>query len=116
LGSQAQDTKGLLSPTMNSRVWHAYGGTAYYYDVWSNVHYGYAGTAAGFSESTLLDGAGLEQIGSDLLRSRWPKGTDGVKGLRRFDGLSDRVAIMVGIKLFASRLVWLHRTSSDGRC
>jgi hypothetical protein len=103
--------KAFLSPTMNSRVWHAYGGTAYYYDVWSNVHYGYVGIAAGFSESTLLDGAGLEQVGSDLLRTRWPKGTAGVKGLRRFDGVSDRVAIVIGIELFrlSPRLVAPHQ-------
>jgi Bacterial toxin 44 len=92
--------KAFLSPTMNSRVWHVYGKTAYYYDVWSNVHYGYVGTAAGFSESVLLDGAGLEQIGTDILRARWPKGAAGVAGLRRFDGISDRLAISAGIALY----------------
>jgi hypothetical protein len=48
--------------------WHLYGSTVYFYEVWSNIHYGYVGRAAGFSQSTLLDGAGLEQVGSDLAR------------------------------------------------
>jgi hypothetical protein len=30
--------------------WHLYGKTLYFYDVWSNIHYGYVGRAAGFSE------------------------------------------------------------------
>ena len=38
----------------------------YYYDVWGNVMFGYLGVAAEFSESELLNGAGLEQIGSDI--------------------------------------------------
>jgi hypothetical protein len=103
--------KTFVSPTTKNGAWHAYGGTAYYYDVWSNVHYGYVGIAAGFSESALLDGAGLEQIGSNLLRGRWPKGTDGVKGLRRFDDVSDRVSIRLGIDLFrvSPRLLAPHQ-------
>ncbi len=31
----------------------------YYYDIWSNIHYGYVGAAAGFDTSTLQDGANL---------------------------------------------------------
>lgn len=92
--------KKFLSPTTKSRVWHTYGATQYYYDIWSNIHYGYVGAAAGFSESVLLDGAGLEQIGSDLLRQRWPKGASGVTGLRRFDDFSDRAAIAMGLRLY----------------
>lgn len=89
----------FYSPMTNSRVWHVYGKDAYYYDIWSNIHYGYVGTAAGFGESVLLDGAGLEQIGSDILRGRFPRGTDGVAGLRRFDDPQDRNAISLGRRL-----------------
>ena len=46
---------------------HKLGGFNYYHDIWSNIHYGYVGTAAGFTESELLDGAGLKQIVTDLL-------------------------------------------------
>ncbi|MFP4410544.1 polymorphic toxin type 44 domain-containing protein [Coleofasciculus sp.] len=31
----------------------------YYYDIWSNIHYGYVGSAAGFSADTLQEGADL---------------------------------------------------------
>nr|WP_221410121.1 polymorphic toxin type 44 domain-containing protein [Ornithobacterium rhinotracheale] len=41
---------------------HKYGEYDYFYDVWSNIHYGYVGLSVGFSEDTLLDGADLAQI------------------------------------------------------
>jgi hypothetical protein len=77
---------------------HKLGDFNYYHDIWSNIHYGYVGTAAGFTESELLDGAGLEQIGTDLFRFNLPhkKG----KGLRGFDYPSDRVSISIGIELY----------------
>ena len=31
------------------------------YDVWSNIHYGYVGSLAGFSNDVLLDCAGIAQ-------------------------------------------------------
>jgi uncharacterized Zn-binding protein involved in type VI secretion len=31
----------------------------YFYDIWSNIHYGYVGSAAGFSSDTLQEGADL---------------------------------------------------------
>jgi hypothetical protein len=31
----------------------------YYYDIWSNVHYGYVGSAAGFDAETLQSGAAV---------------------------------------------------------
>ena len=80
--------------------WHLYGNTLYFYDVWSNIHYGYVGAAAGFSESVLLDGAGLEQIASSLLDLRLPERSPAVSGLRAWDDSSDRDAITIGIKLY----------------
>lgn len=79
---------------------HRYHGHVYFYDVWSNVHYGYVGRACGFSEAELLDGAGLEQIASDLLRGRRPGASPGVQGLRRFDHPEDRVAVEIGLQLW----------------
>ncbi len=57
------------------RVWHKQGEVDYFYDIWSNIHYGYVGRAGGLSESVLLDGAGLEQIASDSIRKvqKWAK-------------------------------------------
>ena len=83
-----------------TQVWHLYGHTLYYYDVWSNLHYGYVGSAAGFSSSVLLDGAGLEQIGSTLLRGKIPTKSPDVSGLRAWDDPSDRAAITMGITLY----------------
>lgn len=80
--------------------WHLYGDTLYYYDVWSNVHYGYVGRAAGFSNEILLDGAGLEQIGSTLARFSRPQRDATSSGLRAYDDRHDRIAIELGIRLF----------------
>nr|WP_310548541.1 polymorphic toxin type 44 domain-containing protein [Klebsiella pneumoniae] len=33
----------------------------YFYDVWSNIHYGYVGRSVGFSEAILLKGSTWEQ-------------------------------------------------------
>jgi len=83
--------------------WHLYGYTLYYYDVWSNIHYGYVGTAAGFSASVLLDGAGLEQMGSTLLRGKLPTKSTGVPGLQAWDTPQDRAGIMMGINLYRAK-------------
>ncbi len=79
--------------------WHLYGDTLYYYQVWSNIHYGYVGRAAGFSEAQLLDGAGLEQIGSTLMRGKIPQRSGQMSGLRAWDDKDDRAAILMGIRL-----------------
>jgi hypothetical protein len=84
------------------QVWHRLGPWEYYYDIWSNIHYGYVGRACGFSASTLLGGAGLEQIGSDLYRRRLPQRRPGVPGFASFDDASDQIAITMGTALFNS--------------
>ena len=91
----------FLSRANNSHVWFRYASVDYYYDIWSNIHYGYVGAAAGFDEAVLLDGAGLEQIGTDLLRRRWPRRSQGIDGLRAYDDPSDRASISMGMELYA---------------
>ena len=83
------------------------GGPEYYYDVWGNVEYGYLGTAAAFSEDALLEGAGAEQIGSDigyavrhLSPGFLPRRTPGVAGWRAWDHPPDQVGIRIGIDLW----------------
>ncbi|WP_088278898.1 polymorphic toxin type 44 domain-containing protein [Ideonella sp. A 288] len=98
------DHKPLIARRFHPRApavqhWHLYRDTLYFYDVWSNLHYGYVGRAAGFSDAQLLDGAGLEQIGSNLLRGNLTQGSSGVGGLRRYDNPEDRVAIEAGMAL-----------------
>lgn len=87
-------------------VHHKQGKYEYFYDIWSNIHYGYVGIAGGLSEEWLLDGAGLEQIGSDLWRKIWspierpgPHTSADIDGLRAYDDVADRVSINIGIKL-----------------
>ncbi|MGW8464607.1 polymorphic toxin type 44 domain-containing protein [Pseudomonas sp. CLCA07] len=88
--------------------YHKQGKYDYFYDIWSNIHYGYVGRAGGLSESVLSDGAGVEQFASDSIRKafdwekrRGPHATEGVDGLKAYDDAPDRVSISIGIKLFA---------------
>ena len=87
--------------------WQKQGDYDYYYDIWSNVHYGYVGVIAGVPEAVLLDAAGVEQIGSDTIRwlgdpEQYPGPTiseDLSKGMRAFDDVSDRISVGIGMKL-----------------
>jgi uncharacterized Zn-binding protein involved in type VI secretion len=108
------DHKPKLEAMYNGVVRHKQGNYEYYYDIWSNIHYGYVGTAGGLSESLLLDGAGAEQVASDSFRKvdEWltkpkeerrllgPRPTDSPwTKLRSWDDVADRVSISIGIKL-----------------
>ncbi len=53
----------------------------YYYDIWSNIHYGYVGTAAGFDAETLQSGAAVP----------WFAGTNDAY---------DELSIQIGIELW----------------
>lgn len=93
---------------------HKQGAHEYYYDIWSNIHYGYVGMAGGFTESALLDGAGGEQIVSDSVRKivevlfepgkekklPGPNRSENVDGLRAWDDAQDRISIGIGTKLY----------------
>ncbi|QJQ20258.1 hypothetical protein HG549_10055 [Pseudomonas sp. SK] len=90
-----------------SGVWQKQGEVDYFYDIWSNIHYGYVGRAGGLSEGVLLDGAGLEQIASDSIRKVWdwdehdgPRRYADIDGMRAWDDIGDRVSISIGIKLY----------------
>lgn len=70
-------------------------------DIWSNIHYGYVGAAAGFTQLELTGGAGLEQIGSDIFRGSTPVFTPGADNwLANWDDPFDNVAIQLGISLW----------------
>jgi uncharacterized Zn-binding protein involved in type VI secretion len=100
------DHKPSIRAMFRGRTWNKQGVYMYYYDIWSNIHYGYVGMSAGLSAEVLLDGAGLEQIASDTLRKIWdwempgPRPTDGVEGLRAWDDAPDRISIGLGIELY----------------
>ncbi|MNF45709.1 hypothetical protein D3C84_268510 [compost metagenome] len=109
------DHKEKIPTIFGGGVWHKQGKYDYFYDIWSNIHYGYVGRVGGFSESLLLDGAGLEQIGSatyrkleeiadnlpkDEQKKRWPYRSADIDGLRAWDDIQDRLSISIGVKLY----------------
>ena len=63
----------LPSNTPSKSYYHKYKQYDYFYDVWSNIHYGYVGLSVGFSEELLLSGSTWEQhmtpgaVGDDTL-------------------------------------------------
>lgn len=111
------DHKPIIRRTIGG-IRHKQGNYDYFYDIWSNIHYGYVGMAGGLSETILLDGAGVEQIASDSLRKFGEKMTElftrqtaekplpgphrsgDVEGLRAWDDAPDRISISIGVQLF----------------
>ncbi|WP_030074151.1 polymorphic toxin type 44 domain-containing protein [Halomonas alkaliantarctica] len=82
---------------------HKYQGYEYYYDIWSNIHYGYVGRYIGFSEDSLLDGAGLAQYLDDFRKfGRSPTDRSDIngEGVRRFDDVTDYLSVHLGISLY----------------
>lgn len=67
--------------------WHKYKDYDFFYDVWSNIHYGYVGLSVGFDEDTLLNGADLAQIIDS-------------KGGNAEDTIDDKISIKIGFALF----------------
>ncbi len=82
--------------------YHAWKDRRYFYDIWSNIHYGFIGAASGFTRSQLSDGAGLEQIGSTVIARQLPRRSAPYTGrLRDFDGENDRICVQLGISLYS---------------
>jgi hypothetical protein len=89
------------------RGWQRYGDHDYFYDIWSNIHYGYVGAACGFSPDELLGGAGLAQAGSDIGRdlAKWriprvqhhPENGNWANAL---DDIPDHISIKLGVALY----------------
>lgn len=82
---------------------HKYQGYEYFYDIWSNIHYGYVGRYIGFSGDILLDGAGLAQYLVDRMKSDIsPTDRSEVNGAgyRRFDDVTDHLSVNLGISLY----------------
>lgn len=81
--------------------WHKYKDHDYFYDIWSNIHYGYVGVAVGFSAAELINGAGIAQALDDIRRGdpqqhhpengSWPASADDVP---------DHISIKLGTDLY----------------
>ncbi len=80
---------------------HQYGDRLYYHDIWSNIHYGYVGRHAGFSESMLLEGAGAAQFASDVVTQRKIPSRQApvTGGPADYDPPRDRESIKLGMSL-----------------
>ncbi|PVZ79397.1 hypothetical protein C9426_33740 [Serratia sp. S1B] len=74
------------SGTASRSYYHKFKRYDYFYDVWSNIHYGYVGLSVGFTESLLLKGSTWEQ-----------NMTPGAVG---DDTLDDVTSMKIGFKLF----------------
>ena len=84
------------SPLSKSH-YHKYKDYDYFYDVWSNIHYGYVGLSVGFSEQALLSGSWVQQAGSDIISAFKER------RLPRADTLDDNTAMKIGFELYKKR-------------
>lgn len=81
----------------------------FFYDLWSNIHYGFIGKAVGFTEWELTAGAGAVQLkdnnrswgawASQYLKNRIKELGD-ADFLAAFDDASDNEAIKIGFRLY----------------
>ncbi|MEN5167427.1 polymorphic toxin type 44 domain-containing protein [Achromobacter kerstersii] len=92
-----------------NRGWQKYGDFDYYYDIWSNIHYGYVGVAIGFSAAELLNGAGLAQALFDSYQSvkegRFPEMQNHPENgpwPASADDVPDHISILLGCELYAA--------------
>lgn len=59
----------LIAEGTFNEGWQKYGKYDYFFDIWSNIHYGYVGIALGFHTAELINGAGLAQALDDGYRA-----------------------------------------------
>jgi len=109
---QPWDHKPILAARLRAqnifrRGWQRYGSEDYFYDIWSNIHYGYVGAACGFGLDELLGGAGLAQAGSDiardLARRRFPSVQHHPQNgawANTLDDIPDHISIKLGANLY----------------
>jgi RHS repeat-associated protein len=103
------DHKPILTNKIDSPVpeiaetgqWSTVGDLQYRFDIWSNIHYGYVGRAANFTGNELINGAGVEQIGSDIYNKNTPSRSSNAPTWRAsWDDPSDTAAIQIGIDMW----------------
>jgi hypothetical protein len=100
------DHKSHLRTTYGNWADDAGTSTSYFFDTWSNIHYGYIGASCGFSQWMLLSGAGAAQVMAgtvpDGYWSRRFQTLGDADFMGAFDDPKDQQAIRVGISLFNS--------------
>jgi len=97
-----QNAQGKLDPYWRDPAT----GREYSFDIWSNIHYGYVGRAAGFSAWELKSGAGLAQFKEDhfkLPKDYWSRRIEKIGDADVFSSMDrapDQRAIELGAHLF----------------
>jgi hypothetical protein len=98
------DHKPHLSSTYGNWSEDATHRREYFFDIWSNLHYGYIGKSVGFSQWELLNGAGAAQVADGTNPpGYWGRRTERIGDadfLAAFDDPKDQAAIRVGINLW----------------
>lgn len=74
----------------SSSHFHKYKNHDYFYDVWSNIHYGFVGRYCGFSRQELLTGSDMQQIFSNIKNLKFFQGDD----------VADKITMQLGIDLY----------------
>ncbi len=93
----------LKSGNMSKSHFHKYKNYDYFYDIWSNIHYGYVGRYVGFDANTLITGSYLQQFGKETI-DELMEIKDGKRSIRdmelKADTKDDIIAMQIGIDLF----------------
>ncbi|WP_201614585.1 polymorphic toxin type 44 domain-containing protein [Psychrobacter sp. JCM 18902] len=91
------------SRNLSQSFFHKYKNYDYFYDVWSNIHYGYVGRYVGFDANTLLTGSYLQQFGKEAVDEviKIKNGDKSIKDMElKADTKDDIIAMQIGIDLF----------------
>ncbi|WP_188052151.1 polymorphic toxin type 44 domain-containing protein [Azospirillum sp. Sh1] len=95
-------------------------GRDYYFDIWSNIHYGYVGRACGFSVWTLKAGGGAAQlIARTMPDGYWKRRFESLGDadfLAACDDPCDQQAIILGADLWDRHGKTLTLTQMIARC
>ena len=79
----------LQSSKPSKSFYHKYKQHDYFYDIWSNIHYGFLGRFCGISEELLHLGSGVQQLFSNLKKLKFSG-----------DDLEDKITMQLGMDLY----------------
>lgn len=79
------DHKPSIIPAFGSYSLDAEKGKSYFFDIWSNMHYGYVGRVAGFTNTELINGAAIAQAIDDILDTIKQSLDKIIEGITQFD-------------------------------
>lgn len=78
-----------LNSSISISHFHKYKEYDYFYDIWSNIHYGYVGLYSGFDEGTLLNGSKYQQYFQNAKSFKF-----------RSDTTDDNTTMKIGFSLY----------------